>query len=315
MGYAAVVQALVGLAGQAQAGKITAEQMALLKKQLADQAGIPLPDLEKIAATELPPSHVAALGVDTGLRQNQLESISALRDIAANGGMSLDDRVAQDSALSRSNSATNRNMQGIRADLASRGQLNSGAQLQTSLAAQQQGANSARQSGMEAAASAQRRKMDALREIASESGGLRNQDYAEKSAAAQAADQRDAWNASAQEKAKYYNAGLPEQNFNNQLAKISGQQASTGALSSALSSEAQGVRNMYGGLGVAANAATKGLTGQSTKDKPADTYSWDGPDGPGGGVPQYSDNPSKLDKNQFDDEDGSFWSNPYPGGS
>lgn len=269
MDYGALIQLMIGLGSNAAAGSMTLQQIALQKAQLAKLAGIPLPELDRIIATELPPSHVAALQVDTGLRQNQLENINALKEIATNGGMSLDDRVAQEAAMSRAAGAANRGRAAIAGDLASRGQLNSGAQLQMAMNAEQQNANSARQSGMEAAASAQRRKLDALREIASESGGLRNQDFSEKSAAAQAADERERWNASAKEKAQFYNAGLPQQQFNNQMAQVTGQQAGVNNLSATLGNEAQGVRNAYAGYGAAAGGAAN-----SRGNGGSNTYSW-----------------------------------------
>ena len=274
MGYGAIIQALMSMAGSAQAGAMTEEQIALQKAQLAKLAGIPLPQLEHIAAAELPPSHVAALGIDTGLRQNQLENIAALKDIAAHGGMSLEDQVAQEAAMSRAAGSANRGRAAIAGDLASRGQLDSGARLQMAMNAEQQNANSARQSGMEAAANAQRRRMEALREIASESGGLRNQDFAQKSAAAQAADERDRWNASAAEKAKYYNAGLPQQQFANQITQVTGQGPAVQNLASSLGQEAQGTRNAYAGYGAALGAGVDNLTrGSGSSDQ--NTYEWD----------------------------------------
>lgn len=276
MGYAAIIQALMGMASSAQAGKLTQEQMQLQKDQLAKLAGIPLPELDKIIATELPPSHVAALQTDNNLRQNQLDTIGALQDIASNGGMSLDDKVAQEAAMSRAAGAARRGRAGIASDLASRGQLNSGAQLAMSMGAEQQNANSARQSGMEAAAAAQRRKMEALRDIAGMSGGLRNQDWNENMARAQAADERDKWNAGSKEKAQYYNAGLPQQQFQNQVSQVTGQQGGVNNLSAMLGQEAQGVRNQGAMMGAAVGQGVNDFS--KWLDKPSssrDTYTWD----------------------------------------
>lgn len=279
MPYAAIIQALIGMVSSAEAGKLTKEQIDIQKKQIAEMAGIPLPQLEKIAATELPPSHVAALGIDPGLRQNQLDTIDALKDIAAGGGMALDDKVAQEAAMSRAAGSARRGRAGIAADLASRGQLNSGAQLQMAMNAEQQNANAARQSGMEAAASAQRRKMEALKEIGGMSGMLRDQDFGEKKAAAQAADERDVWNAGSAERAKYHNADLPEQDFRNRLSKITGQQPGINALSGLYSAEAQGIRNQGAALSAAAgqgmNDFSKWLDSKPKESN--DTYSWSAP--------------------------------------
>ncbi len=280
MPYALIIQALMGMAADAKAGKIDAEKLALLKKQLSDVAGIPLPELEKIAATQLPASHVAALQTDTGLRSKQMESLAALQDIIDNGGMSLEDRVAQEAALSRSAGAARRGRAGIAADLASRGQLNSGAALQMGMAAEQQNANSARQSGMEAAANAQRRKMEALRELGGQAGSLRGQDRSEASEAARAADERNRWNASAQEKAQYYNAGLPQQQFGNQMAKATGQAGAVNNLAGAYGQEAQGIRDQgaknSAAVGQAVNYGVNSLQQRMADEPSRSTYSWNG---------------------------------------
>lgn len=269
---AAIVQAGVGIYTQLAAGNITKQQADMLKLQLAKASGIALPELEKMVATQLPPSAVAALKTDTGLRSNQEESLAALKEIINGGGMALDDQVAQEAALSRSAGATRRSRAGLAQNLASRGQLNSGAMLEMGLDAEQQNANSARQSGMEAAAMAQRRKFDALRELGSQSGQLRAQDRAEASEAARASDDRERWNATGREKAAYYNAGLPQQNFVNQMTQVSGQAPAANNLAAHYGQEAQGVRNMGAGIGAASAQAVKSI-GDSA-DRP-NTYEWE----------------------------------------
>ncbi len=287
--YGSLIQAGVNLVGAMEAGKLTAEQFALLKKQLADMAGIPLPQLEQVIATHRGPSAMSQIPQDAALRSKQMESLGGLQDIIDQGGMTLDDRVAQEEAMSRAAGADRSTRAGIASDLQQRGQLDSGANLVLQGQAAQSNMNANRQSGMEAAAAAQHRKLQALDDVSRTAGSVRGQDFSEASAKAAAQDQIDAWNAGSAEKANYYNAGLPQQQFNNQMQKASGQAGASNNLAGAYGNEAQGVRNQFAGygqaLGQGVNSATNshGQNGNSYDPSTQNGY------GPGGGAPPYQD--------------------------
>ncbi len=260
MDYGAIVGIIMNMKGAQEAGKITDQQFALLKQQLADMAGIPLPKLEQIAATQRGPSAMAGIPQDAALRNKQMEALGGYQDIIDQGGMTLDDQVAQEAAQSRAAGADRSTRAGIASDLQSRGQLDSGANLVLQGQAAQSSMNANRQSGQEAAAAAQKRKLEALGAIGHEAGAVRGQDFSEASAKANAQDQIDAWNAGAREKAQYYNAGLPQQQFGNQMAKVTGNAGAVGNLAGAYGNEAQGVRNQYAGYGQAASQGVNSAT-------------------------------------------------------
>ncbi len=295
MDYGALIGIVANMEGQAAAGKITQQQLNLLKQQLADMAGIPLPDLEKIAAVHRGPSAMSQIPQDEALRNQQLESIGGLQDIIDQGGMTLDDKVAQEAAQSQAANADRRTRAGIASDLQQRGQLDSGANLVMQGQAAQSSMNANRQSGQEAAASAQKRKLQALDDISRTAGGVRGQDFSEAAQKASAQDSIDAWNAGAQEKAQQYNAGLPQQQFSNQLAKVTGNAGAVGNLANAYGNEAQGVRNQYAGYGQAAGQAVNGAAnsyGQGNHDQ--GSYDWG----------TSSANPNNTHYYKLNDEDG-----------
>lgn len=269
MPWAMIIQAAMSLQAQKEAGKLTDRQFALLQEQLAKVAGVPLPELERVVAQQVGPSELGNIRRDDELRNQQLQALGAYQDIIDAGGMTLDDRVAEEAALSQADSADRRRRAGIMQELASRGQANSGAALVSSLSSAQDAANRGRASGQESAARAQARKLQALEALASGSGRLREQDFGEASRKASAQDEINRWNASAREKAGYYNAGLGQQQFQNAMAKATGQANATNNLAGAYGNEAQGVRNQGAAMGQAAYNAGQGI--KWGNDKP---YRW-----------------------------------------
>ena len=272
MDYGALIQMAISMYGEEKASKMSLQQLRLMEQQLADVRGIQLPDLPKLEAEELGPSNVGGMRSDEGLRSNQLEAIATLRNIIDKGGLDLTDRAALEEALSASTNAQQRARAGVAADAASRGQLNSGARLVLDANAAQVGANAARKTGTEVAAQAQQRRLQAIREAAGMSGGLREQDWRESESANRAKDLRDERNAAAREKAATYNAGLPQQGFNNAMAKATGQLPSTSAVGNVLGQQAQDTRALYSGLGAAANQA---YSGSRNDGQVGATYSYD----------------------------------------
>lgn len=269
-------QLAIAFMGEEKASKLSQQQLELLGKQLAQLQGIELPDLPEIAPEQLGESAVAGLQSDEGLRSNQLQAIAELQNIVDAGGLDLSDKVSLEQALDVARNQQRRARAGVTGDLAGRGQLDAGARMVMGLDAAQAGANELRRTGMETAAMAQRRRLDAIRAAADASGGLREQDWREKESPARAKDLRDELNAAARQKATLYNAGIPQQQFNNAVTKVTGQQT--------------GVNNMAQGLGAAATDARASAAGMAgvvgSMNQPA--Y------GDGGGSYQYS-----SDSNQY----------------
>jgi len=294
--YAALIQAAVALQGQKEAGKLTQKQFDLLQKQLADMAGIPLPDLQKITAEQLGPSAMEGIQRDESLRGDQLSALESLRDIANSGGLSIGDKAAIEGINADVNAADRRRRASILADLAGRGQLDSGAALVASLSSAQDSANRARASGRDTIREAEARKMEALRALSQGAGALRGQDFGEASAKAQARDEINRWNAAAREKANYYNAGLEQQQFNNRFSKVTGQQAGVNNLAGAYGNEAQGVRGQYAALGQAIGA---GINSGKSGAGDGGSSGGSGPIGYDNSGTPYHSNPDE-------------WANPYP---
>lgn len=274
MDYTALVQMAIGLFGEKAAREMSEEQLRLLERQLNDVRGVELPDLPEISPEQLGDSAVGSMKSDPALRSKQMQAIATIQNLIDQGGLDLTDRAALEEALSSASNQQKRARAGVAADAAQRGQLNSGARLVMDMSAAQSGANAARQTGTEVAAQAQRRRLQAIRDAAGMAGGLREQDWREQEAANRAKDIREERNAAAREKATLYNAGLPQQGFNNALAKATGQLPSTSAVGNAMAQGAADTRALTSGL-VTAAGAYGGVNKNGGAASGAQTYLYD----------------------------------------
>jgi hypothetical protein len=285
--------------GEQAAGKLSAQQQRILEQMYGDLRDIPLPELERIIADELGPSAMEGVYSDPEQREQQLEVMNELRDIFSNGGFNVEDQAALAEALNRSNVQGSAQRHALAGEFAQRGQLGAGARLALGNMDAQGAANRSSQAGLDVAAQGQRRRMDALGRYGSMASGLRSQDFGEASSRASAKDAADKWNASAREKANYYNAGLGQQQFGNRMAKATGQQNAGTNLAGFFGNESQGVRNQYANYGQAAGAAAKGFN-----------FS-----GGGGSRTVNADDPNDVFANGVDYGESSVdeWDNPYGG--
>ncbi len=188
--------------------------------------------------------------------------------------MDLTSKAALEDALSQANSQQTRAQAGVAADLQSRGQLNSGADLVMSQNAAQSEANQARASaGTDAAAAASQRRLAAINDAASLDSQLRGEDFSEADTANAAKDARDQLNQAARQQAQYYNAGLPQQQFSEAAMQKAGRhrvpQRGNG-LAAAMG--AAGTSARQGAAGVGAAAGQIGSLYTAPPAPPAPTY-------------------------------------------
>ena len=286
-------QLAIAFLGEEKASKLSQKQLDMLGQQLAQLQGIELPDLPQVKPEELGPSAVAGMQSDEGLRGKQLQAIAELQNIIDQGGLDLNDKLSLEQALDTARNQQHRATAGVAADAAARGQLNSGARLVMDMDASRRGANELHRTGMETAALAQQRHLAAIREAGAASGGLREQDWREQEAANRAKDLRDELNRGAREKAGYYNAGLPQQGFNNAVTKATGQLPAANNLANAYGNAATDARASAAGMACIVGAYG-GVSKNGGTDSGAQTYSYDSND--------YARRGSASDLSKDDDE-------------
>lgn len=280
--------------GNEKASKMDAKTLELLGKQYGDMMGISLPELQQMTPEQLGPSAVGSMQSDENLRGRQAQLLGDLENIIAQGGLDMADRAGLEEALNAASNQQSRARAGVAADAAQRGQLNSGSRLMMDLDATSKGANAARQTALDTAGMAERRRMQAMREASDMARGMRETDWREQESANRAKDLRDERNANAREKAGYYNAGLQQQNFQNQMAKTGAAGGATTNLANAYGNAAAGTRaEMAGYAGVL--GATNNGGGSAYGGNSGGAYSYDSNDYAGRGSPSdlSKDDPEK----------------------
>lgn len=248
------------------------------------------PELEQ--AVKLGDTAMGGITTDPTYKQSQLKALGQLQQIGDSGGMTLEDR----SNLERIEGGINAKQRGAREailqDAQQRGGYGSGTALAAQLMAQQGGAEEAHRAGLDTAASAQKRALEAIKGGGDLGTNLRTQEFGEQAKIAAAKDANAQWNAANSQdvaqrnaaaknaaaqynlgnsqnlsnanvdmrnKAQLYNKGLYQQQFQNQedLAKAKAA-ARSGQAQNALSAgnaAAQTWANMGSGVSQAATAA------------------------------------------------------------
>lgn len=264
----AAANAGAGAIGSAAAGSDRDRQRALIDSILKDYSDLDVPELERINPEQMGPSAMEGVQTDPRLRQEQLSVLEKLGNLSQNGN-DAESKAAMHQILSQVARQESAGRNAILNNMRARGVSGSGAELAAQLSNQQASAEQAQSAGLQQGAIAQRRMMDALLQRGQMSGQMRNQDFGENSAKAQARDAISRYNADSKSRAGYYNAGLAGQQYQMELQKLNGKAgAARGAAESAGQSASQ-TANTWAGVGNAANTAATGLAGSMMNSTPS----------------------------------------------
>lgn len=221
-------------------------QASAIRQQIANEfRDLPLPVLDKLVAQKLPPDAAARYMKSTQATQAQSDVLGKTMEVVNEKGETADDRAAylrmRDEAEGISNAAES----GIRRDMQRKGLGGSGMEFALRQGSAQNAANAANRAGTMEAADARQRYMDALNMAGGMSSSMRSQDFA----AMQAQDAINMFNARQQSDADRYNAQLPQQQFDNQMTKLTGKANANNAVAAGYERGAQATRETTGGIG------------------------------------------------------------------
>lgn len=250
-------QAGVSIFGEVLANKSKEEQKAILQRALEEFGNISPPALERVMADEMGPSAMEGVQADPESRSAQYAALDSLKGIADQGGHTLADDANLNRIRNQAAGVASSGRHRIAEDMAARGQLNSGATLAMQLAGNEGSANRASQEGMDIAGQEQRRALDAILQRGKLGGEIRGQQFGEDARRAEAKDMLARYNSQARQRAQYYNAGLGQQGYENQLNRARGMTGQLGNLASFQGQQAQDQRGFYAGLGESANRYTQ----------------------------------------------------------
>lgn len=255
---AGLVSQIAGAAAGAAASQMDKDAAMKLIQESTDAYGkIQIPKLQQLFLQQQGKSGLADIKEDPRYRDQQTSADTALGDIISSGGLTLADKANLNALRARAQQTASQGRNAILGGMAARGTLDSGAQLASQLQENQQSANSLAASDEAAAGQAQARAYQAIKDRASMASQGLDRDYRQKSDAARAQDAINAGNIAIMNTAAKYNAGIPQQNFNNQLELTNAQAKATSDLSGALSARADATRGTAQGIGNAVGAAAK----------------------------------------------------------
>jgi len=265
------------------------------------QMGALTPELEQSIITG---DHFKDMETDPRLKMEQEASLAALSEIAEGGGLRAVDRAALEEIKSDITQQERGQREAILQQMQRRGISGSGLELQSQLQAQQEAINRASQEGFNVAGQAQQRALQAILQRGELAGGMRGQDFGEQADIARArqaieqfnvqsrigSQQRniDRSNIAAQEnlterqriadqntgtrnQQQQYSKALEQQQFNNEMAKITGQQTVDTGIAKSFDADAERKAKMWAGVG---SGIGKGVAsyGQYTQDQPENTF-------------------------------------------
>lgn len=222
-----------------------------------------------IQVADQAPSAYNNIALDPATRAAQISALSQYTDIANGGGLDAESKLAIQQAIDAANTQSQGAQGAIMKQAQAEGQGGGDFALTQKAIAAQGASNNAANQGMQAAALAEANRQAALNAMASIGGGINASDYAQAQAKAAAQNAINATNQGATNAANtgnvtnaintgefntttaqgvnaanttagqnkvYYNASLPQQQFNNELAKASGVAGVSGAQANAAQS-------------------------------------------------------------------------------
>lgn len=208
------------------------------------------PALEKVLAGKLGPSALSGLPSDFGNKSGRNLALSRIIEMGTTGGLDAEGLAANEQArraaalqVSQAEKATlaNAERRGLR-----------GAGVTTAALQSQQAANDRLAlADMQGAADARSRALQALGMGFQGAQSAESADYAQAANRAQTEDAIARFNAELAEQAKYHNAGLVQQNFQNQLALADKKYMAKVNQAQRKQGKASQAREMVGGIGQA----------------------------------------------------------------
>jgi hypothetical protein len=275
---------------------VEAQQITMQKYQ--DQ-GEWTPELA--SAVQQGPSQMEGISTDPAYKEAQLNALNSLKDISSSGGMTLADRATQEKALSTSAQQERGAREAILQRAKESGTLGSGTTLAAQLINSQGAADRTHAAGLDAAASAQQRALQAIQSAGQLGGSMQATEFGQKSDVAKAQDAINAWNAQNSQntqntnvatkntasqynlankqnlsnantdlanKQEVYNKGLQQQQYQNQMQNAAAKANARAGQATQEQNGANNTANLWGGVGSSvAQAAT--AAGQYANDQDA----------------------------------------------
>lgn len=258
--YAAIIAAAAAVIGALIASGQDAAAAAERQKIADKYKDLPLPVLDRVVAEKLPPDAAARYAKATQSTQAQSNVLEKFMESVNNRGETPEDRAAVLRMQQAAGGIASGAMSAVSRQMATRGLTGSGMDFAMKQGGAQAAANRANAMGIEAAAAANTRYMDALRGAGGLSTSMRGQEMD----AMRAQDAINMFNARQQSDANYHNAEIPQRQFDNRMTQLAGESNATNQVAAGYERGAQATRSQAAGVG---NAAATASTYESEADR------------------------------------------------
>lgn len=244
--------AILGIGGAAfsewWAGADDNKREALQRQAQQIYANMSPPDLERLKAEQMGPSAFEGLQTDFGNKGARNAALQRMIDMGLQGGMDEGSVLALEQARRAGAAQAQQGQAAARQEFARRG-LGGAGEAVAAQQAQQAGAQNASLLGLQSAADARSRALQAL----AQGGGMAQQaesaDYAQAANRAAAMDRIAQFNANVRQDTNVYNSGLQQQDFQNRMGIADRQYGAARARAGDYETEAERKRRIVGGVG------------------------------------------------------------------
>lgn len=229
-------------------------------RQAAEQYNIPLPQLQQLVAEELGRSQIETAQVDPSVLAAQRGALAQLQRVGREGAGGVEFRGAVQMAEQESNRQDAARRAAILREMQARGGAGSGMELAARMQSAQDAANRSAGMGFGAAMAGRQQALQAMQAAGGMAGGMRGQEWQERSARARAADEIARFNLLNRQQMALRNAGLPQQQFENQMRLAGGRAGALGQLGGFYGGRAGQTQQMWTGIGQGAGYGAASAT-------------------------------------------------------
>ena len=252
MGYAELIAGAVAAIGALISAGKEAEAQKIREQMAAEYGPDILPDLDAAIAEQAGPAALEGMQEDGTGRQAQVDTLAELDNVYQTGGRTDADEAAYKVAGRHVAQRAGQRAGDIGIEAARRGQTGSGLSAVLQAQGGQDELEALASLDAEVASSGRGRALQALGMKGQLASGVRGDDWRAMSGRADATDLMNRFNASQRQQTTLRNAGLSQQQFDNNMNRLAGQGAARSGVAAGLERQGQNVRETAAGLGNAA---------------------------------------------------------------
>lgn len=242
------VQVLGGVLGEWWGNADEEKRRALEEEAYRMYGDISSPVLERVLAEKLGPSALEGIPQDFGNRGARDRALQRIIDEGMSGGMDEQSQLAVEEGRRAAALQEQQGRQAVFGTARRRG-LGGAGELAANLQAQQSGADRASLAGTQAAADARSRALQSLATGAGLASQAEGQDFERAARVAESKDRIAQFNADEASRARYYNAGLGQQEYENRLGLTDRRYDAKLNQAAGYGQRADRKRRMAGGIG------------------------------------------------------------------